>query len=379
MHSTLNILIADDDDGDRKQIKRALAQTAMLWKCTETTSIQEALEACEKCAFDCAVVDYRLPGQDGLAGVTSLHERLPYMAIIMSTGQGDETVAAEAMRRGALDYLPKTQMNAPSIKRSVELAVERAGLQRQVDRQREELMNFTRVLVHDLKAPIQSVQGYAQLIEEAVQAGELEGVPQHCRRVVRSVERLTALIDTLHQHTLLDEPVAPEPVDLNQVVEDVLCNLSLLIRDRGACVTNDPLPVVSGNGPQLMQLLQNLIGNGIKYCKAEKPSAHVSVSRRDANSWLFSVQDNGIGIPEVDCQSIFEPFRRLHDVGKYAGTGLGLATCRKIVERTGGTIWCDSVIGLGSRFFFTLPALPSTDSNFEPASIGVARSYRLDA
>jgi PAS domain S-box-containing protein len=131
----MNILIADDDAGDRKQILRALKQGGLPCTCTETVSIQDALQACERHVFDCALLDYQLTGQDGLTGITILHERLPEMAIIMVTGQGDEMVATEAMKRGAADYMPKKYVEAQSIRRTIENAVEKVTLQRTIQTQ----------------------------------------------------------------------------------------------------------------------------------------------------------------------------------------------------------------------------------------------------
>ena len=133
--TTMNILIADDDAGDRKQILRALKQGGLPCTCTETVSIDDALIACEGHAFDCALLDYQLTGQDGLTGITILHERLPDMAIIMVTGQGDEMVATEAMKRGAADYMPKKYVEAQSIRRTIENAVEKVTLQRTIQTQ----------------------------------------------------------------------------------------------------------------------------------------------------------------------------------------------------------------------------------------------------
>jgi len=130
--STLNILITDDDAGDRTQIRRSLKQAGLPCSFKETESIDEALAACDACAFDCAIVDYQLAGRDGLAGITALHQQLPYMAIIMVTSQGDERVATEAMKRGASDYLPKKQIDAHSMGRAVENAVDKAALMRTI-------------------------------------------------------------------------------------------------------------------------------------------------------------------------------------------------------------------------------------------------------
>ena len=149
------------------------------------------------------------------------------------------------------------------------------------------------------------------------------------------------------------EQVGFEPLEMRQVIIDALSNLEHVVQKRRARVTYGELPAVSGT-PQLTQLMQNLIGNSIKYCEEEIPRVHISAKLQENNVCLFLVEDNGIGIPEEHAQKIFEPFHRLHGVGKYQGTGLGLATCKKIVERHGGTISCTSKKGQGTTFCFTL-------------------------
>lgn len=355
-NNTLNILIADDDEGDRKQIKYALKESQQSYECTETTSIEEALKACEECAFDCAFVDYQLPGQDGLEGITLLHERFPHMAIIMFTGKGDEMIATDAMKRGALDYISKNDITAESLRHVSESAMEKAALQRKVAQQREDLEMFASVLVHDLKSPLISIQSLAHFIEEDLGDKSIDKseIVDHCQRVIQAGQRMNALISTLHEYTKAEEQVTFESVEMHQVLKDTLSNLEHLTHERGAHITYDELPAITGNTAQLIQLLQNLISNGIKYCEADIPAIHIAASPQEG-SWLFSVKDNGIGIPEKYYQRIFAPFKRLHGAGKYEGTGLGLATCKKIVERHGGNIWCESKEGQGATFFFTLP------------------------
>jgi signal transduction histidine kinase len=354
MAKSMSVLIVDDDEGDRKQIRRALKQSGLPCECTETETVKDALEACEKLAFDCAFVDYQIPGQDGLSGVSALSARLPFMAIVMSTGQGDEMVATEAMKRGASDYILKSLITPQSIFRTVKNAIEKTALRKELEQQRRELENFARVLVHDFKSPVSSVRGFAKLIEETIREGNAEKVIEYCRIVVKGVDRMGALIDALHRYAVAEKPVPLEKVGMGQVMSDTLKNLEHLLQESGALVTYDELPEVNGHGPLLIQLLQNLVSNGIKYCKADIPSIHV-VAAREGDGWLFTVQDNGIGIPEKQCQEVFEPFKRLHSAGEYEGTGLGLATCKKIVERHDGRIWCDSRGGEGTAFHFTLP------------------------
>jgi signal transduction histidine kinase len=182
---------------------------------------------------------------------------------------------------------------------------------------------------------------------------------------VQRAQRMNRLIDTLHQYTTADAKVRFEPVDMNLMLAEARANLEKPVQERGAKITADNLPTIVGNAPQLIQLLQNLIGNGIKYCDKQGPCIHLAASKQDEDAWLFSVTDNGIGIPLADSKRIFDPFIRAANAAKRDGTGLGLATCKKIVERHSGKIWCESNPNFGSdsgtSFLFTLPAVQSSD------------------
>lgn len=166
--------------------------------------------------------------------------------------------------------------------------------------------------------------------------------------------RMDALVDTLAHYALLDRDITFEAIDMKAIVSQVIDHLHLMIEERNAKVQVGYLPQVTGHGPQLVQLLQNLIGNGIKY--NQRPAPTVSVSAEcEGGGWLFVIEDNGIGIPEDKLKTVFEPFQRLWSQDTYEGTGLGLAICQKIVERHGGRIWSESQPGQGSRFCFTMP------------------------
>lgn len=354
--AAIDVLIIDDDMGDRTQIRRALAKSGMAHELVEAADMEEALLACDEKPFDAVIVDYNMPGLNGLGGIARLRERRPLLPIIMSTGQGSEQVAAEAIKLGALDYIPKSDINEQTIRRAIENAMERASLNRKVAEQQEALENFARILVHDLKNPIATIQGFADLneIELLKENFDRERAVQGCRRIGRAARNMQAIIETLRQYTQLDSEVAFGPVSMRAVVESVVENMERTIRERGADVVYEDLPIVRGNAPQLAQLMQNLIGNGIKYCEAEQAVIRILARRQPDGNWLFEVRDNGIGIPARDCDRVFDPFKRLHSASRYEGTGLGLAICRKIVERHDGSIWCKSIEGEGTSFFFTL-------------------------
>jgi signal transduction histidine kinase len=156
-------------------------------------------------------------------------------------------------------------------------------------------------------------------------------------------------------------------VDATNELRQVLNNLAIFIAERRAEVTFDDLPVFSGNPVQYIRLMQNLISNGIKY-QWEGNAAKVHVGFTDeGKNWRFSVEDNGIGIAEESAEQIFEPFRRLHAWEEYAGTGIGLSVCRKIVENHGGKIWATSRLGIGSIIYFTIPKLTVPKAGAESA------------
>jgi light-regulated signal transduction histidine kinase (bacteriophytochrome) len=173
--------------------------------------------------------------------------------------------------------------------------------------------------------------------------------------VVGGAQRMQALITDLLAYTRVSGHVQPfTTVDGEALLARVLGDLQLVIADAAAEVTHDPLPVVHGDAGQLGLVLQNLLGNALKFRGAAPPRIHIG-ARREGGQWVFSVQDNGIGIEPRFRERIFQVFQRLHPRSEYQGTGIGLAICHKIIERHDGRIWVESEPGQGATFFFTLP------------------------
>jgi PAS domain S-box-containing protein len=250
----------------------------------------------------------------------------------------------------------------------------------------KELEQFAYVASHDLQEPLRMVKSYVQLLARRYKDKLDADADEFIAYAVDGVTRMQRLIDDLLTYSRVGTHGKEfEPTDCEAVLQQSLNNLKVSIDEKGARVTHDPLPTVMADYLQLTQLFQNLIGNAIKFHGDEPPHIHVSAtyeSRKTMDDkretidqlrtarlsspksqlselkegWVFSVRDNGIGIAPEFAERIFIIFQRLHDREKYPGTGIGLAVCKRIVERHGGRIWVESEPGKGSTFSFTIPA-----------------------
>jgi PAS domain S-box-containing protein len=227
-------------------------------------------------------------------------------------------------------------------------------------RSNKDLERFAYVASHDLQEPLRSVSGFVKLLKDRYQ-GKLDAkADEYIGFTVEGVSRMQAMIkDLLDYARAGTQGKALVPTDMQMPLRRALANLRLSIEESGAVIKRDELPTVNGDPAQLTQLFQNLIGNAIKFRGDRKPEIRVGATCHD-QEWLFSIRDNGIGLDVAQSERIFQIFQRLHAGEKYSGTGIGLAICKKIVERHGGRIWVDSQLGEGSTFYFTLSAGPTT-------------------
>ncbi len=225
-----------------------------------------------------------------------------------------------------------------------------------LNRANADLQQFAYSASHDLQEPLRMVATYSELLkrEFGSKLGPLGD--EYIGYTVQGALRMEQLLQDLRVYTLASasghEPAGD--VDAGESLDRALGNLAAAVADSGASVTRTALPRVRVHEFQLEQLFQNLIGNAIRYRSEEAPKIHVAVVRKGSD-WLFSVQDNGIGIDPRYKEQVFEMFKRLHSIAEYPGTGMGLAICQRIVERAGGRIWVESEPGRGSTFYFTIP------------------------
>jgi signal transduction histidine kinase len=224
-----------------------------------------------------------------------------------------------------------------------------------LSRSNADLEQFAYVASHDLKEPLRAISGSVQVLQERYGPELGEEADEVIKHTVDGANRMQRLIEDLLTYSrLTTREEAMEPTDTGKVLDLAIENLEQSIKESKAIITRDPMPTVKVDRTQLLQVFQNLISNGLKYRSERTPKIHVGCEESDAE-WVFSVRDNGIGIAPQYADRIFRIFQRLHTRREYPGTGIGLAVCKKVVERHGGRIWVESELEEGSTFFFTLP------------------------
>ena len=224
-----------------------------------------------------------------------------------------------------------------------------------LERSNRDLEQFAYVASHDLQEPLRAVGGYVKLLQHRFPDKLDAAAREYITGAAAGAERMQGLItDLLAFSRVGTQGGAFAPADLNALLSNALNNLQVTITESGAKITSDPLPTLPVDGTQIAQLFQNLIGNAIKFRSARAPEIHVG-ARQEKERWLFWVRDNGIGIEPQYSERIFQIFQRLHTRKQYPGTGIGLAICKKIVERHGGAIWVESQLAQGSTFYFSIP------------------------
>ncbi|WP_281336140.1 ATP-binding protein [Flavobacterium eburneipallidum] len=239
------------------------------------------------------------------------------------------------------------------LKKEVTLAKQNKKLQNQ----NKELEQFSYVASHDLQEPLRSLVSFTELLETEF-AGKLGGNGEfYIDFISTSSKRMQQLVKGLLDYSRIGKEKKTITVNCNQIVNEVLSDMMVLIKESNAEIIIYDLPILIGYETELRQLFQNLISNALKFKKKNIPPKIIFLAKKQENEWLFSVQDNAIGIDKNDIHKLFVIFKRLNNRDEYEGTGIGLAHCKKIVELHGGTIWVDSKLGEGSTFNFTIPIL----------------------
>jgi PAS domain S-box-containing protein len=226
----------------------------------------------------------------------------------------------------------------------------------------EELYVFSYAASHDLQEPLRSIQNFIETLNKKYKKRLGAEMEEQISSADDGVTRMYRLItDFLMYSRVGTERAAKEDMDCNLALKDALANLEVAIKESKAGIKQFTLPKIHGNFVQITQVFQNLVANAIKYQGENKPMIEVSAEKKD-NMWLFAVKDNGIGIEQWFSERIFIVFQKLHDHRKYPGSGIGLALCKRVIEKHGGKIWFESEVGKGTTFYFTLPVLEGKET-----------------
>lgn len=361
--SARSILIVEDSEAER-QIYRWWLSEALgdRYRFTEVSTLAAAREEIERSIPDCLVLDYLLPDGTGVDLLHALADRecgLDF-PVVMLTGEGSEAVAVEAMKAGAHDYVVKASADSETLLRAVESALEKGRLERELARRTQELEQLAYVVSHDLRSPLRSVHQSAELLQRSNGATLDDTSREHLARILASTRRMERLIVDLVAYCRLGATPCFEPVELGELVDQVVSDLEAQVIEAGAEIEVGELPQVTGDTTRLRQLFQNLIGNAMKFRR--DGSCRVSIdAERIGSGWRIAIADDGIGIDARHFERIFRVFERLPETAERPGSGIGLATCRKIVELHGGTIEVESTPGVGTRFEFTLADGPEAE------------------
>ncbi len=355
----IHVLIAEDDYLVSEMI-RGLLEEMGYTVVGEAADGLEAVEMTESLRPDVVLMDLKMPDMDGIEAAQLICERCPTPVVVL-TAHETPSLVVRASEAGVGAYLVKPA-NARAIERVITVARARFGdlmelrcLNAELQARNEELNTLASTVAHDLQEPLRTVADSLRLLTERYE-GQLDAsADELIGHAVDGVTQMQELINGLLAYSRVGTQGRDfAPTDCEAVLDRALANQQVAIEESCATVTHGPLPIVMADDVQLGQLFQNLIGNGIKFHGQEPPRVHVSAEQQ-GDEWLFSVRDNGVGIDPEQVYRVFMIFQRLHTGKEYPGIGIGLAICRKIVERHGGGIWAESQPGEGSTFYFTIP------------------------
>lgn len=373
------VLIIDDSIDDQELYSRALAKVQTVDYHIKTASSGETgLDAIQSFKPNCLLLDYSLPGRDGLDILNDIRENHPFLPVVFLTGYGNDRIAVEAMRSGAQDYLTKSNVSKELLHQAIQNACERQALQQRVKSQQETLTLFTRALAHDLKEPLRSVRSFCQL---ATSSGDLNpATSEYLDFAISAVDHMDRLVDTVRAFTSLQDEQDPSELTrfpAKRAVDQALKNLQQQLNEVPHEIDIGELPDVRGDEAQIVSLFQNLISNALNY--GDKPVTRIQIHGKPTDEGnVFTVSDNGSGIESSFALRIFKPFKRLSD-GRRKGSGLGLSICQKIVERHHGRIWLEPEPDKGAVFRFILPKVEqsTTEQDDDNAETGEATSDNL--
>lgn len=357
----LRVLFVEDDPADIELAVRALQRGAIDPEYDSADSAASFAEQIQKNGYDVVLADYNLPSWTGMETVEILRSGMVDIPVVLVSGALGEARAVECIKQGAADYVLKNELvRLPeAVRRAVrekKLREEHRHSLEELARSNRDLEQFAYVASHDLQEPLRMVAAYTQLLAERYRGKLDENADKYIQYAVDGATRMQRMVQDLLAFSRVGRQGSERNmVDCNSVLAAALQNLQAAIAENRARIEAAELPSVMADGPQILQLFQNLIGNALKFHGNDSPRVRIG-AQRSGREWIFSVADNGIGIAPEYAETIFVIFKRLHTRTEYPGNGIGLSICKRIVEQQGGRIWVESVPGEGATFRFSLPA-----------------------
>lgn len=374
----MKLLLIEDNDDHAELVQRHLGRMKPPpGEVQRTGRLSDGIAQLADREFDVILLDLSLPDSEATQTLSRIIDHAPRTPVVVLTTIEDLELATRSVKQGAQDFLVKSKLSSDMLYRSIRYAIERketqSKLQRyaeRLERSNHELQQFAHTIAHEVRSPLSVVTTFCAILEHKY--GELldDQTKEYLESTLSAVAGLDELVNELLQFASAECENKPlEPTDAEAALQEAISGLRVAIMESGATITHAPLPTVLANATQLRQLLQNLIGNAVKYRGARPPRIHISTSS-SGNCWTFSVKDNGIGIEASDLQRVFNMFERGLGSEKYTGTGIGLAFCKRIIDQHGGRIWIESQPGEGSTVHFTLKKCNSKPNMQEDSLAG---------